>query len=100
MKHKSIFHGSRTENERLLSELHGLLISGKLPLREYVSSLFCGRQVISVWFQNPRVWAFEFELGPPVFVEPIMVNLAGNRLCKAMMAGGAIGMSRPNTMIK
>ena len=59
MKGTSIFRDSQAENEKRLSELHGLLLSGKLPLREYVCSLLCGRKIVEVMETILFITAFQ-----------------------------------------
>jgi len=92
MKGKSMQRENLPLNEKRLYELHGLLLSGKLSLLDFVNACFSGRKIKKVWFQNRHVWVFEFSSGDPVFINTVLTN----RGCKGLMMCSASGM-KPNS---
>lgn len=68
-----------------LSELRGLLLSEKLSLPDYLSSLFVDRLVVNVRVEDGgRFWLFQFDQGPPIYIEPIVTNHGCHGMCAGL----------------
>lgn len=64
-------------------------LTGEIPLEAVANAHFGNRKVLKVWFQNPLAWVFQFDSGPPVYLEPV----APNGKVKSFMCGEATDMS-------
>jgi len=83
-----------------LSELRGLLLSEKLSLPDYLSSLFVDRLVVNVRVEDGgRFWLFEFDQGPPVYIEPIVTNHGCHGMCAGLSSDSDSDSVLPNSGI-